>query len=195
MGVELLIQFATVFLGAFLAFWLENLRERRQLRSWLHKYLKDAYANLKKLQATHPYEIKTLKEIVNVFARLSQEGSEVSEDDWKILSARFGMKMNDSTFLLSGEPLNVLEPELVHFFQRMEETVALIQTGFGRLQTLQNEHVLPIYLEQPDELNDQHRRVMKLMENVLEDMTDTLETFYASLPEATALLERHGYHR
>jgi hypothetical protein len=43
MWPEILLQFLTIFLGAFLAFWLENLRERRQLKTGVKKYLKRGY--------------------------------------------------------------------------------------------------------------------------------------------------------
>lgn len=38
--LEIFLQLGTVSLGAFLAFWLENLRERQQLRAWANDYLR-----------------------------------------------------------------------------------------------------------------------------------------------------------
>lgn len=44
--VEILLQIGTVFLGAFLAFGLENFRERRRLRGWANDYLRRIRENL-----------------------------------------------------------------------------------------------------------------------------------------------------
>ncbi len=44
--LEVLLQLGTVFLGAFLAFMLENLRERRQLRGWANDDLQRAHNKL-----------------------------------------------------------------------------------------------------------------------------------------------------
>jgi cell division protein FtsB len=62
MWLEILLQFLTVFLGAFLAFWLENLRERRQLKTWVKKYLQRGYETMRQEQLQEEAEIPKLEQ-------------------------------------------------------------------------------------------------------------------------------------
>ena len=192
---DIIIQFVTVFLGAFLAFWLENVRERRQLRSWLSKYLRAGYSDLAKSQHKVEEGLLSLRAYVATFGRLSEPDTTPTEEDWKTLSAQIAAEFGRNNFLFESESLNVLAPELVGRLKDMQTVTDDVQRWFEKFEALHSAYILPLVVERPDKLTASQRRALALTKKALNNWLESLESANAKIPEVMRVLERHGYAR
>lgn len=82
----LALQLSTVFLGAFLAFWLESLRERRQLKKRATTYLKQLRPQLIDLLNSQEAAPNDLKTTIKAYKKLYQASGEATFDNWDELT-------------------------------------------------------------------------------------------------------------
>ncbi len=105
------LQLGTVFLGAFLAFGLENLRERRQLRGWANDYLRRVQT------ALMTPEDRTSDRLLETTAAgydrfITPEGYTPDEGDWNALMNVTVKMASDHRALLEGPAARALPAEL-----------------------------------------------------------------------------------
>ncbi len=126
---EVLLQFGTVFLGAFLAFVLEHVRERRRLRGWVRRYLEQFYGGLQESITTQKEVVKTLRASIEVYQRFAKAEPDVTApqtaaqtaDEWNALLAMSYSSGGDFSLLLEGDTLRALPAEVVRALSRLQK--------------------------------------------------------------------------
>ena len=160
MGFELLIQFATVFLGAFLAFWLENVRERRKLKAWVDHYLRRIYDDLGEAVDALAASEKLFRERLEVYQRFLEAtpDTQLNEETWRKLTAVSQERATDFMAPLSGEALRVLPPHLSDALTQLQQVTQKSELFLSLLHEIHARDVMPIYYEYRLPLSERERR-------------------------------------
>jgi hypothetical protein len=193
---ELLLQFLTIFLGAFLAFWLENLRERQQLKSWVKKYLKSSYDELSEQLLEEEEMLKGLPKLLGVYPKFCEDDTkDISDEDWKSLGHVMYSFSKDTSSLLEGEALRVIDARLAKVLSQAEKAeFALLKVN--ELWSAFHDHairaiclkqLLPLSKEEKRQVKSCHELGLKL----LEYRQKNLEAKKNLLRE----LEQRNYHK
>lgn len=137
-----IVALLTVFLGALLAFLVDNLRERRRLREWTRRYLHDVHLNLAESAGLRPLVADALEESATAVGRLL-----TGEDpDWQDLSSTTVTSPPTIMDTLRGEGLSVVSPDVVTALQRIETATSELHLRSTHLERRHERFVLPLYL-------------------------------------------------
>ena len=98
----------TVFVGAFLAFFLENLRERRRLKEWLRQYLDQSATMLGHTETVFPQVATMLDDMQTQLDGWVAPSPTVP--DWDVLNGVPVSRAPDLLGSLQGEALSVVRP-------------------------------------------------------------------------------------
>lgn len=118
-AAQLVVEFATLFLGAFVAFGLENRRERRRLRRWARQYL----GHLRDGAASDVDNIAddTQQLITSAEAWLqAREATELDDHVWAVLATVPAFHPPDLGAVLHGPALTVLPHDLAGSLSELE---------------------------------------------------------------------------
>lgn len=193
--VDIIIQFVTVFLGAFLAFWLENVRERQQLRGWLKKYLRDSYVELAATVENLPPFVSQLEAELARFSELSEGKRDPTEEDWKHIGGIVTAQFSGAQFLFESEALNVLTGDVIRHLKLLQDATDSAKVTFNQFHSIQEAYVYPLAIERPESLSAAQRRSLGLAGNAFERFVTEIKALIQQAPEVLAVLKAHGYHR
>lgn len=153
-----MLQFLTVFLGAFLAFWLENLRERQQLKTWVRKNLKASYDELSLQQAEEAELVKHFPNQLEVYAKFYQGNvGDITEDDWEVLGRVFYSFSKDTSSLLEGEALRVIDPVLAKTLLQKEKSEFALLKVSELWSTFHDNNISTVCIERRLPLSEQEK--------------------------------------
>ena len=192
MWLEILLQFLTVFLGAFLAFWLENLRERNQRKTWAKRYLHLYY---KALQEQLAQEEENAEQKLPLYQKFIDGEEAMSEEDWNLLSSVTLEADDKQTSLIHSEFLTVLPAELVTTLAEVEKLQIISLEISTLLMNFFQERIFPIILTHTTPLNEAGKFSMRYFKSIAEIRYNNLKTLKKAQKKILELLEQHNYHK
>ncbi len=147
--VEILLQMGTVFLGAFLAFGLENLRERRQLRAWANEYLRRVREDLLE-EKSDTQAVEKLEGTIADYATFTALDNDLlpSEDEWNSLMNLNLTMHTDYRALLESTAVRVLPAELVKELSELNECRRVDEVMSDLCSTAWQQYTVPLVLKQ-----------------------------------------------
>lgn len=193
-SLDILAQFITVFLGAFLAFWLENVREKRQLQSQLSSYIRQFIKWQEEDIDNQRTAAAAIGDIIGVYERLIQSENAPTERDWQTLSARIGALPSDMSLLFSGESLSILPADIIAAFRKMSVHVEMMQSGLKSYETFHTAYIVPLTVRRPVTFADTDKRALDLVKSQLENLLEALSATTDSIPVVRERLKQHGYY-
>lgn len=183
----------TVFLGAFLAFGLENLRERRQLRAWANDYLKRVRCDLKTEKDSKFREsVEQTAASYTAFVEQVRSSHQADEKVWSsLLSFHLSFDSNYQA-LLEGSAVRVLPAELVRSLGEREERKRADARLTELSYTVWQQYAVPIALIQalPDETE---QRGLELVQVFLRARLGNLEERLKIETQVLELLDKHNF--
>ena len=190
--VEVLLQFGTVFLGAFLAFVIENVRERRRLKGWVRRYLERFYGDLREAITAQEEVIKELRKLVEVYQTfIEADPSDDVTPQWLALLGMSYTVGDDFKILLEGEALRVLPTEVVRAvneLQKMNDANGVL----GRLLAdLHGRYVVPVALVKAWPPSEHDRAALDYFKRVADVSLAYQKRFLEAMREVRAVLEHH----
>jgi hypothetical protein len=160
--------FVTTFLGAFLAFGLENLRERRRLTDWVRQHL----GNLREIISRENDQIGDIDGLLSATIAAcdawatAKKQDEVTEEQWELIGSAIIARAPDFGAVVRSEALTVLPPGLALSLSQtetmatnMESLSNQLQASFASLEDRWFERTVPLSV--PD-----LRRVQRYREGV-----------------------------
>ena len=168
--------FVTTFLGAFLAFGLENLRERRRLTRWVRQHLGHLREMIAGEEATVG-EVNSLlaKKITACDAWLTAEKpDEITDEQWELLGSTAIAHAPDFGAVLRSEALTVIPPDLGVALSRTEAAGA--QTEDVSRQVLADfESVQDRWFDRTVPLSEPDRRRLRRLRDHLVELQETVD--------------------
>jgi len=189
---ELLLQVSTVFLGAFLAFWLENHRERQKLRAWVRSYLRQVRESLDPTRSAE--QATAMKETLKAYSAFLafDDAHHPSDEEWSKLLLLVYAIHSDYNVLLQSEAVRVLPTEVVkglselQNLNRADEIIA--EVYHNTLMQL----VTPIALKGTLPLNAAEKRGLETMPPLLEVRLAYTEKRQNAEQRVLELLDQYG---
>jgi hypothetical protein len=183
-----LLGLLTVFLGALLAFLVDNLRERRRLREWTRRYLHEVRTGLA--------QTLTLRDGVLDALTASATATDLllhgEEPDWEALSTTTVTAPPALMESLRGEGLSAVPPDVVGALQRLENVTAELHLRSVRLESRHERLVLPLYLSR-QRPSPEESRGLELFERELSQFSALAEEAFATVGAAVDALRQAGY--
>ena len=187
--MTVLFQFVTIFLGAFFAFGLENYREQRRTRRWVHEYLGHLAADLGpalEVGAAVRAELAATTTAAQAWQR-AERPRDLDEAAWRRLAEIPRSSGLDLSPVLRTEAITVLDHETAHALAEVERAGRLLEMGAAHVTAMHERDVLPLWYErraplEPDEL----RRVARF-ELELDQLSSYTEAALASVQQWLAL--------
>ncbi|GAA1141657.1 hypothetical protein [Nocardioides aquiterrae] len=176
----------SVFLGAMLAFVVENVRERRMLRAWTERYLAAVAGSLVGTETAAPLVRDAVEGTRGAVAALLAE----EQPEWEALRDLPILVPPDLLGSLQGSALTVVDAETVVALGRVEATAGELALRAGRLHDLHGRLVLPLYLARPERLDESQRRGLELFGAELTDFEAGLGDVTTVVRHALSLLGR-----
>jgi hypothetical protein len=196
MRPEILLQFLTVFLGAFLAFWLENLRERRQLKQWVRKYLRRTYKALNEERSSEEASIPVLAQQLSTLEKFSSpETPTLTENDWNSLSNIHYNFQKESVSLLEGEALQVIDASLIKALEQVERLDFACDKLSELYVNAYKDYMMPILLQQPTPPTEVQKQAVAYVRAVGSQYSAHRRKRLEVTLELAQILERHNYHK
>ena len=174
----------SVFLGAMLAFVVENVRERRMLRAWTARYLTAVAGSLDATASAAPLVRSAIQATRRAVAALLAE----EEPGWEALQSLPILVAPDLLGSLQGSALTVVDADTVVALGRVETAAGELALRAGRLHDLHGRLVLPLYLLRPARLDEAQRRGLGLFGAELADFEAGVDGVSGVVDQALARL-------
>ena len=185
------MQFGTVFLGAFLAFVIENVRERRRLRGWVRKYLERFYSDLREGVAAQEEIVRSLEMSTASYQKFTEPNSDVTLNEWRALLTMYYGLGNDFRLLLEGDALRVLPAEVVRAVNELQK-VDDANTILNRLLAdLHGRYVVPVALNKTWPLSEPDRAALAYFKRVADVSLTYQKRVLEAMKGVQTVLERH----
>ncbi|MPZ26154.1 MAG: hypothetical protein GEV12_06810 [Micromonosporaceae bacterium] len=183
-------QFAAVFIAAFLAFGLEDLRERRRAARWVRTHLRHL-RELMRSDGTATGAAATA--IAGYLAALdswlaAEKPADMAESDWKQLAETFSTVVPDFGPVLRSEAVTVLPQDLARALVRLEagsQQFAVLTSTFQRA----NQDVLAAWHERRVPLSDPDASRVRRLHQIMSEMRDAEQRFSPIVGEVVTALD------
>jgi hypothetical protein len=163
----------TVVLAAFLAFWLENFRERNQRKAWAKRYLSLYYKALQEQLSQAKVNEVNAEQKLHLYQKFIDGKEMISKEDWSLLSS-FALEADDKQpSLIQSEVLTVLPAELVKTWAEMEKLQIFSLEISTLLMKFFQERIFPIILAHKTPISDANKLSMKYFKNLPRYTTTT----------------------
>jgi hypothetical protein len=182
--VGVLAAIGSVFLGAMLAFVVENIRERRMLRAWTARYLSAVAGSLDTTASAAPLVRSAVRATRGAVAALLAG----EQPDWATLQGPPILVAPELLGSLQGSALTVVDADTVVALGRVEAAAGELALRAGRLHDLHGRLVLPLYLSRPACLDEAQRRGLELFGGELADFDAGVDGVTGVVDHARALL-------
>lgn len=183
-------QFAAVFVAAFLAFGLEDLRERRRTSRWVRTHLHQ----LRELMPADDSRTGAAgAAIAGYLAALdswlaAENPADMTESDWERLSETFSTIVPDFGSVLRSEAVTVLPQELALALARLEAGSRQFAVLTSNLQ-LANQDALAAWHERRVPLSDPDASRVRRLRQIMREMQDAEQRFSPLLGEVVTALD------
>ncbi|MGH3679916.1 MAG: hypothetical protein ACRDT2_06630 [Natronosporangium sp.] len=183
-------QFAAVFVAAFLAFGLEDLRERRRTSRWVRTHL----SQLRELMpAADSATGAAAAAIAGYLAALdswlaAEKPADMTASDWEQLAETFSTVVPDFGPVLRSEAVTVLPQELALALARVEAGSRQFAVLTGNLQ-LANQDVLAAWHERRVPLSDPDASRVRRLRQIMREMQDAERRFSPQLGKVVTALD------
>lgn len=163
MIADIAVQFATVFLGAYLAFAAEELRQRRQIRQWARTHLRQLSALFSGEAQTSQVATDLLgAQLVALDAWLGgRTTDDLDETQWEAIVNVVSARGPDLGSLLRGEPVALLPAELALALSSVEVAGRELESTYEGVRALR-ERILGLWAERKVPLDEADRRIVAL---------------------------------
>lgn len=170
MLVDIIVQFATVFLGAYLAFAAEELRQRRQTRNWARTHIRQLSSLFRaETQTSHVADNVLAEQVAALDAWLAARTSEdLTGPQWDAAVNTVSARGPDLGSLLRGEPVALLPPDLALALAAVEGAGRELEMAFGSVSALRD-RVISLWAERRVPLDDADRRIVVLYRSAVVD--------------------------
>ena len=140
MVADIAVQFATVFLGAYLAFAVEQLRERRAIQRVARTLLRQISGNIAAAaQGGAAVDAALAAQIAAVDRWLA--GADLDTPQWRLIAESMTVHTSDVTSLLRAEPVTVMPAALTAALARLEGA-ATVMAGTAAAANQARERIL-----------------------------------------------------
>lgn len=161
--MAVLVQFASVFLAAFLAFGLENYREQRRTRRWVHAYLAHLLADLEPALAQGTTVRNELDATMEAAATWRQAGHPGGPDQldaasWQRLAEVPTSSGVDLSPVLRTEAITTLAQPLALALADLERTGRMLELSTTQLISQHERDVLPLWYQRKIPLSPEEAR-------------------------------------
>jgi hypothetical protein len=186
---EFLLALLTVFLGALLAFFVDNLRERRRLAEWVRRYLRDVRGGLADTTRALTPVLASLAETADALSNLVDD----KQPQWETLATATATTPPDLMSALRGEGITAVPPHVVSALQGVETSAQELHLRANRLASMHDRFILPIYLERPSRITTIERRGIELFAQGHAEFRRAAEFAARSIEDAVRALRDAGY--
>jgi hypothetical protein len=189
--LSIVLQFAAVFAAAFLAFGLENLRERRRAARWVRGHL----GHLRDLLAGDAPTIRSAGEklVSNRKALdtwLGAAGPEdLSDDDWERIGESIRTEWPDLGPVLRSEALVVIPHELAMALVRVEQEGRMFSYVVDSFREAHRD-VLPVWHERRAPLAPAEASQVRRLRSTLDEVNAFAPRVADAVDEVLAALNR-----
>jgi hypothetical protein len=157
------VQFVTIFLGAFLAFGLENYREQRRTRRWVYAYLDHLLADLEPALSQGRTVRDELDATIAAAAAWQQAGrpsgpDELDEPSWDRLAEVPTSSAIDLSPVLRTEAITALPNQLALALADVERAGRLLELSTAQLIGQHERDVLPLWYQRKIPLSPEEAR-------------------------------------
>lgn len=157
------VQFVTIFLGAFLAFGLENYREQRRTRRWVYAYLDHLLADLEPAVSQGRTVRDELDATIAAAAVWQQAGrpggpDELDESSWDRLAEVPTSSAIDLSPVLRTEAITALPNPLALALADVERAGRLLELSTAQLVNQHERDVLPLWYQRTIPLSPEEAR-------------------------------------
>jgi hypothetical protein len=182
---DIAVQFATVFLGAYLAFAAEELRQRRQTREWAKTHLRQLSALFSgETQTSHEATDLLDEQLVALDAWLGGRTTEdVSETQWQAIVNVVSARGPDLSSLLRGEPVALLPADLALALSTVEGAGRALETQYESIRAMRERIIVP-WAERSVPLSEADRRIVALYRSAVVDYRTLIEQAVAAVRSA-----------
>ncbi|MGI8881414.1 MAG: hypothetical protein ACR2KJ_13090 [Jatrophihabitans sp.] len=134
---SVLVTFVSVLFAAFLAFWLDDVRERRALKRWVDQYLAQVGRGL---DITRSAVVGIAGELQASIASLrrwerASEADDLDGADWAQVIVTIVTSPPDFTPLLGGDAVRVTDPALVSAIIDVDAAAQAVELTTRRLES------------------------------------------------------------
>lgn len=182
MIADIAVQFATVFLGAYLAFAAEELRQRRQTRQWAKTHLRQLSSLFSgESQTSHVATGLLDDQIVALDAWLA---GRTTEEQWAAVVHIVSARGPDLSSLLRGEPVALLPHGLALELSTVESLGRSLETATDAVRAMR-ERILPLWADREVPLGEADRRLVGLYRSTVAEYRELIEQAVAAVRSAT----------
>lgn len=188
----LLAQFGAVFAAAFLAFVLENVRERRRTARWVREHLRHLRDAMQSADEAAEREVRSnlQRQLAALDVWLvAEQPSDMSDEQWQAASESLRTSISDLSAVLRSEALTVLPQHLAAALDRLERTGGSLQMHADIARAARND-MLPAWHERCVPLNDAEASRVRMFREALADVEEQLPEIFATLRNALDALDR-----
>ena len=186
---EFLLALLTVFVGAFLAFFVDNLRERRRLAEWVRRYLRDVRVGLEQTAQALSPALASLADTAGALSALLDG----QEPLWETLATTTATTPPDLMGALRGEGITAVPPHVVSALQGIETSTQELYLRAERLAMMHGRFILPLYLERPSRITITEERGARLFAQAHAEFRQVAEAAARSIGDAVRVLRDAGY--
>jgi hypothetical protein len=167
--VDIAALFVTTFLGAFLAFGLENLRERRRITGWVRQHIGHVRTGMvDEVQVVGQIDQLLGAQIDAIDAWLAAtDPGDLSEAQWDLIASSISASAPDYGAVLRSEAVTAVPADLALALSQIESSAV----GIGKATDLVHaslDTVLPLWFQRTAPLSEpDRRRVLRLRESVV----------------------------
>ncbi|MCI0689606.1 MAG: hypothetical protein L0Y54_20585 [Sporichthyaceae bacterium] len=191
--MTVVFQFVTIFLGAFFAFGLENLREQRRARRWVHEYLGHLFADLEPVLAmgveVRAQLVATIED-TQAWQR-ADRADQIGEASWRRLSEVPYANGVDLSAVLRTEAITALEQPMAQALADVERASRLLTLTSEQLVALHQRDVLPLWYERRAPLTTEEIRRVARLESALSRFIDDTDAALASVRQWLEIYRIH----
>jgi hypothetical protein len=187
---DIAVQFATVFLGAYLAFAAEELRQRRQIREWAKTHLRQ----LSSLFHTETGVADVATDLLgDQLAALdawlaARTPDEVTEAQWEAVMHIVSARGPDMSSLLRGEPVALLPPELALALSRVEGIGRELEAANDGISSMR-ERVMPLWAERRAPLDEAGGRIVAFHRSTVVEYRELIERTVQAVRSAVVQID------
>lgn len=174
--------FVTTFLGAFLAFGLENLRERRRLTTWVRQHVVH-------LRGIMLEEVSNIGKVDKLLAQqvaacdawlAAAEPADVSEEQWDLVGGVITARAPDFGAVLRSEAVTAIPAQLALAMVQTELFAVGLEQSSNHVQATLT-MVLPLWFDRTAPLSESDRRRVLRQREALTSLIDAVNGSRAPL--------------
>jgi hypothetical protein len=171
--VEIVLSFAGVFVGAFLAIGLENWRERAVIRRWVREHLAHLMSHIVGVERPTADDVQQkFRELDQALDRWSAAEEQLDEETWKLLGYTAVSSPIDFAHLLRSEAVAVLPKGLAHAIADVEYWSGMLGLASRSVNEVFVRDVLPLWFERRLPLGEADRRRLRFYQEELRRIID-----------------------